>query len=212
MKNITPTPKSSPAIRFILLGLCVLLYLATNNPNDLLDQHLAYDLQFIPERDYHLSLSFFIHAISYQFMHANFLHLLFNMLALLVFSTPIEAAFGRWKFLSLYLLGGIFAVWAQNFFAYSEVPIVGASGSIASVMAAYLLLYGRTQIWVLLIFIPVRMPAALLMLIWLLFNLFELATGNQTIAIWAHFGGFLFGLVATLFVKPANIAFLQKLR
>ena len=99
-----------------MLGSCTLLYLATNNPNDLLDQHLAYDLQFVPERDYHLSLSFFIHAISYQFIHANFLHLLFNMLALLVFSAPIEAAFGRWKFLSFYLLGGIFAVWAQNFF------------------------------------------------------------------------------------------------
>ncbi len=211
--NLNPR-NSKISIVFWLILASLLVHASSFNASDTEMQQWLYDFAFFPIRDFHFSFNFILHSLTYQFIHHNLRHLLFNMLALWIFGKFIEQAFGRMRFLGFYLTGGIFAVIAQTLMgeAHYHNYIIGASGSIAAVMAAYLLLFGRTQLWILLIIIPIKLPAFVFILIWACVNIYGLiADHNTSIAIWAHLGGFAFGLIATFFLKPKNMRFLQKL-
>lgn len=141
-----------------------------------------------------------------MFMHAGWLHILGNMLFLGVFAPAIEDVMGPMNFLVFYLLGGVAATLAQVYIDPSgTVPNLGASGAVAAVMGAFLLLYPGDQIRTLLIigwFIDVTfIPAAILIGLWFFLQLFNAAgalTESQVggIAYMAHIGGFIFGALA----------------
>jgi len=145
-----------------------------------------------------------ITLITAMFMHAGWLHIIGNMVFLWAFGPEIEDAMGRWHYLAFYLLGGIVAMLAQVVGSgYSTIPCLGASGAIAAVMGAFIVMYPRDRIrsiLIILIFIQVTyIPAILLIGFWFLIQLFNLgAVANVKtggVAYLAHVGGFLFGAV-----------------
>lgn len=139
-----------------------------------------------------------------MFLHGGWAHLIGNMLFLWIFADNIEATIGNTNFLLFYLAGGLFAHAAHIYFnATSEVPTVGASGAIAAVLGAYLVMFPTSRIRMLFFIIPFRITAWIFLGLWI-YNQFAAGTASlsvQTaesagIAYWAHIGGFVFGVVA----------------
>lgn len=151
--------------------------------------------------------------VTSMFLHAGWLHILGNMLFLWVFGDNIEDRLGHARYLLFYLLAGTAAALVQaSVDPGSVVPVVGASGAVAGVLGAYLVYFPRATISVVipffvLIFIPLPVPAVVMIGIWFLQNLLaglatvsDAATPDSGVAFFAHIGGFLFGVVvAALF-------------
>ena len=139
-----------------------------------------------------------------MFLHGGFMHLAGNMLFLWVFGDNVEYRFGRIQFLAFYLGAGIAAVWAQTLVSSnSTIPMIGASGAIAGVLGAYLLLFPFSRVTTLvimgLIFVT-RVPALLLLGFWVALQVFSgigsLVPNSPAggVAYFAHLGGFAAGL------------------
>ncbi|MGL1921363.1 MAG: rhomboid family intramembrane serine protease [Hyphomicrobiales bacterium] len=143
--------------------------------------------------------------ITYMFLHGGLMHLVSNMLILWIFGDNIEQALGRYRFLGFYLLGGIVAGLLHALMqADSVVPMIGASGAVSAVGAAYLLLHPRAKLWLLLFWvIPVKIAAWMAILAWIAYQLYESFSiaGDQAVAWWAHIGGFGFGLAYILLLR-----------
>ena len=155
----------------------------------------------------------YLTLFSAMFMHGGWAHLLGNMLYLWIFGDNVEDAMGHFKFLVFYLLCGIAATLAHVFAARSAggvdliIPSLGASGAIAGVLGAYLVLYPRKSVYVLLgWFGLIPVPAVLVIGGWIALQLFsgvsrEFLTqqtrdaGGDGVAYWAHIGGAVAGLV-----------------
>lgn len=149
-----------------------------------------------------------------MFMHAGWLHLLGNMLYLWIFGDNIEDRLGHIGYLVFYLAGGVFAAFAHYFTnPTSTIPTVGASGAIAAVLGAYLVIYPRSRVYT---FIPIGyfarltlVPAVVVLGLWFILQLFSgvgsLGMGDQGgTAYWAHIGGFVFGLLVGLLFKKSG--------
>ena len=142
--------------------------------------------------------------ITYQFLHGSPLHLVGNMLFLWVFGDNIEDATGHVKFLVFYLLCGIAGGVAHAVMSpASQIPLIGASGAVAGVIAAYLVLHPRVRVWVLAFrFIPLRISAMWVLGAWVLTQfvmLFIPDTGP--VAWWAHIGGLIAGALLIVFMR-----------
>lgn len=151
---------------------------------------------------------YWLTLISSMFMHAGWLHLLGNMLFLFLFGRYVESAFGHLRYLLFYLLAGLAASGLEIATArLSSVPGLGASGAIAGVLAAYLVLHPRSRVRTLVpiieLLFPLWLPAWLMIGIWFLIQLLNGSTALSTaagesaggVAYMAHVGGFLAGLV-----------------
>jgi membrane associated rhomboid family serine protease len=151
--------------------------------------------------------------ITSMFMHAGWVHLLGNMLYLWIFGDNVEDRLGHFGYLNFYLAGG-FAAAALHILInpQSTVPTVGASGAIAAVLGAYLVLYPKARIYT---FIPIGfwarlrlVPAAVVLGLWFLLQVFSgfatLDAGSDVggTAFWAHIGGFVFGVLIGFLFKP----------
>jgi membrane associated rhomboid family serine protease len=140
-----------------------------------------------------------------QFLHGDWLHLIFNMLFLWVFGNNIEDRLGRIRFLPFYLICGALAGLAQSAAEPdSPVPLIGASGAISAVLGAYLVLYPRVGVWsvvVPLVFLPFKIPAWLWLVIYLALQIVYLgdSAGGGDVAYLAHLGGFAAGAAL---IKP----------
>jgi membrane associated rhomboid family serine protease len=152
-----------------------------------------------------------------MFMHGSVLHIAGNMLFLWIFGNNVEDSMGHVKFTIFYLAGGVAAALAQFAIggADSTVPMLGASGAIAAVLGGYALLYPRARVLTLVIIIFLitflRLPALLVLGAWFLLQLLDASSqlgndaGGGGVAVWAHVGGFVFGLVAIkLFASDYN--------
>lgn len=142
------------------------------------------------------------------FMHGSWVHLGGNMLYLWIFGDNVEDAMGHGRFIVFYLLTGVGAALAHVMTRpASPVPLVGASGAIAGVLGAYLILYPRARILSLVVFgffiRFVELPALLVLSLWFLLQLVEgfgtlSAPDVTTVAWWAHVGGFIAGAALVL--------------
>lgn len=134
-----------------------------------------------------------------MFLHAGWLHLGGNMLYLWIFGDNVEDRMGRGRFLAFYLACGAAAVMAQALPATeARVPMVGASGAISGVLGAYLLLYPRARVLVLVPFRMLWLPAIWVLGLWFLVQLvasLSAPQGEGGVAFRAHLGGFVAGLV-----------------
>ena len=154
----------------------------------------------IPERG---PVEFLIAVVISTFLHAGFLHIIGNMLFLWVFGNNIEDYLGRVRFLIFYLVGGIAASFAHILtHASSVLPTVGASGAVAAVMGAYLVLYPKARVNVLVpiffFFSVIQMSAIAVLGLWFVYQFFiglQEASGNTAVAWMAHVGGFAYGVV-----------------
>jgi membrane associated rhomboid family serine protease len=147
-----------------------------------------------------------------MFLHGSWMHLGSNMLYLWVFGDNIEDAMGHLPFLVFYLLVGVLAGLAHIVtHGASDVPLVGASGAIAGVLGAYLILYPRARILsvVFIVFLIrlVELPASIVLGLWFVLQVFQglaalAAPSVATVAWWAHIGGFAAGaLLVRLFAR-----------
>ena len=155
----------------------------------------------------------FLTLMTSQFLHGGLLHLASNMLYLWIFADNVEDRLGHVRFLSLYLGSGTAAALTQLLISPgSSVPMVGASGAIAGVLGAYLLLFPSARIVTLvplgLFLDQVELPAFLFLGLWFLLQWVEgLTTIGQVadvggVAFWAHIGGFLSGMLGILLLRP----------
>lgn len=139
-----------------------------------------------------------------MFLHGGIPHILFNMWYLWIFGDNIEDVLGRRKFILFYLGAGLAASFAHAFSdPTSTIPTIGASGAIAGVLGAYILLYPWARVYTIVFFILVMIPASVLIGFWFVLQVFSAsvlwAAGETTgVAYWAHIGGFLAGMLLIL--------------
>lgn len=168
---------------------------------------------------FRLVRSFDLEAISdlftSMFLHGSLLHLGSNMLYLWIFGDNVEDALGPVGYIAFYLIGGLFASGAQILAnPTSGIPVIGASGAIAAVLGAYLVLYPASRVRTLiplgfLVRIAV-LPAFVVLGLWFVLQLLEgfLSVGVSAdvggVAIWAHVGGFLIGAVLAKLIVPVR--------
>lgn len=135
--------------------------------------------------------------LTFQFMHAGWMHILFNSLAIFFFGRPVEAALGHRHFLTLYLSSGILGGLLQMLFAHwlpsFDSPVVGASAGASGLVAAFALLHWTERFTLLLYFIPVSMTGKMLLAVSLVLAFLGILTPNSNIANAAHLGGILTG-------------------
>ncbi|MCH8814086.1 MAG: rhomboid family intramembrane serine protease [Chloroflexi bacterium] len=154
-------------------------------------------------------------VITSAFVHGGWLHLIGNMLYLWVFGDNVEDALGHVWYALFYVLAAAGAVAVQVAVDTNEfIPMIGASGAIAGVLGAYLVLYPRATVGAVIpllwFFGPIPMPAVLLIGFWFLMQVFAGAasiggdaTGvSEGVAVFAHIGGFVFGFVVVLALRP----------
>lgn len=203
-----------PYITYGLIGVNILVFLwqmalAQTQPQE------VYALALIPaEVTRGFQAVDLLHILTSMFMHGGIAHIAGNMLYLWIFGDNIEDAMGHIRYLLFYIIGGVVAALAHIATdPTSTVPTVGASGAIAAVLGAYLVLYPRNRVLTLVMlgfFARLTyLPAAIVLGLWGILQLFQglLVLGGPAgmggIAFWAHIGGFLFGLVmARILGKP----------
>jgi membrane associated rhomboid family serine protease len=153
--------------------------------------------------------------VTYMFIHGNWIHLLGNMLFLWVFGDNIEDAMGHLRFIMFYLMCGIFAALFHTWMnPESEIPLAGASGAVAGVIAAYLILHPKVKVWVLALWrIPIRITAAWAIGIWIAYQFVSLLfEGEENVAWWAHIGGLLAGATLILFMRRRGVVLFDRTR
>jgi membrane associated rhomboid family serine protease len=145
--------------------------------------------------------------ITYAFFHANWVHLLGNLIYLWVFGDNIEDAFGHIRYIVFFLLGAVVAGLMQALYQPSStLPIIGASGAVAAVLGAYFLLYPRASILTPIVIFPVYLPAFLLIGLWFAFQIYgSISMPDSPVAWWTHIGGFVFGMLGALFLKRRQV-------
>jgi membrane associated rhomboid family serine protease len=151
--------------------------------------------------------------LSYMFFHGDLLHLGGNMLFLWVFGDNVEDALGHMKYLVFYLACGVFAGLVHAWMTpASDVALIGASGAVAGVIAAYLMLHPRVNVWVLAFkIIPLRISAAFVLGLWVATQIaMVLIPQVGPIAWWAHIGGLIAGAVLVVFLRRPGVPLFDK--
>ncbi len=151
-------------------------------------------------------------VLTATFLHGGWLHLLGNMLFLLIFGNNIEDRMGHVRYLLFYVVCGYAASYGFALLnADSAEPLIGASGAVAGVLGAYLVLYPKARVWVLvpfLVFLPLRLPAWLVLGFWFglqaVYSSGEAVTDAGTVAYVAHVVGFLAGMLLAWPLKPGT--------
>jgi membrane associated rhomboid family serine protease len=166
----------------------------------------------------HPQLPWYVSWFTAMFMHASWSHILGNMWFLGIFGKNVEDAFGRWRYLLVYVAGGFAAAAAQTLVtlaagtaADAQVPMLGASGAIAAVLGAYWILYPDARIRTLVFIFVVRVRAWIFIGLWFGYQLVEAHYGltaahghNGDTALFAHIGGFVFGVIAAVVLVRAG--------
>lgn len=213
-----PTGRT-PIVTYALIGLCTIIFLWQLGQNA---DAVAYSYGMIPARLFGSARLPSALAVvppwatifTSMFLHSGWLHIGGNMLFLWIFGNNIEDALGHIRYLLLYVLSGVAAALCQ---ALSDpaatVPMLGASGAIAGVLGAYLLLYpyANVHVLVLIVFILriVTVPAWILLGLWfaaqLLSGLLTKAGAPGGVAVWAHAGGFVTGIALLVLLRPHGL-------
>lgn len=156
--------------------------------------------------------------ITSMFLHGGWMHLFGNMLYLWIFGNNIEDVMGHAKFVIFYVLSGILAALSHALTdPSSSIPMVGASGAISAVLGAYLLLFPRAHVLVLLPGIGMtRVPAGIVLGMWFITQLISggMSTGatGGGVAFFAHIGGFIAGMALIGLFKRRDVRFFAPAR
>ncbi|MGD2158315.1 MAG: rhomboid family intramembrane serine protease [Anaerolineales bacterium] len=212
LRDETPTHRT-PIINYLFIGLNVIVFIfqvMMGSEN----QSIVYQFALIPAHfTSGIGLGDITDIFTSMFMHGGIAHIGGNMLYLWIFGDNVEDRMGHGRYILFYIIGGIVASLAHIFTnPTSEIPTVGASGAIAAVLGAYLIMYPQGRVLTLIplgFFMRLTMlPAAIVLGLWFVLQLFQgvLTLGGPDVggvAFWAHIGGFVAGVVlAKLFAKP----------
>ncbi len=143
---------------------------------------------------------------THMFLHGNWAHLLGNIYFLWIFGDNVEEVFGRRRFIALFLLAGLVGGLLEVLLTQATAdPIVGASGGIAGVMAAYLWCFPRNKLFQVILFVQVKLPAWVYIFFWIGFQfVMGLFATNSHVAWFSHIGGFMAGIIMTPLVLRAR--------
>ena len=199
--------RTVPLVTYALIALNVLFFFIEMSGGDAFIKRWA----FVPSRFVADPFGGFLTLFTSMFMHAGWVHLGGNMLYLWIFGDNVEDRFGHMKFSIFYLLCGLAATFAQLAFSIeSNVPNLGASGAIAGVLGAYILLFPKGKVRVLQGQQVIQVPALIVIGIWIVLQLFSgigsIANTAQTggVAYMAHIGGFLAGFALTFLFRGSR--------
>jgi rhomboid family protein len=198
--------RTIPVVTYALIVLNILFFFLELSGGEAFIQRWA----LVPNRFLANPAGDFPTLFTSMFMHAGWLHLGGNMLYLWIFGDNVEDAFGHVKFIIFYLLCGLAATLAQMMFSLgSNVPNLGASGAIAGVLGAYIVLFPRHQVRVLQGQQVIPVPALMVIGLWIVLQFFSgigsIASSAQGgVAYMAHIGGFLAGLVLTFLFRGSS--------
>jgi membrane associated rhomboid family serine protease len=194
-------------VTYALIVLNILFFLVELSGGDAFIEQWA----FVPRRFLANPGADFLTLFTAMFMHAGWVHLFGNMLYLWIFGDNVEDRFGHIKFIIFYLLCGLGATFAQLAFSTgSNVPNLGASGAIAGVLGAYILMFPQGKVKVLMGRGVVPMPALVVIGLWIGLQFFSgigsIANTAETggVAYMAHIGGFIAGFVLTFLFRGGN--------
>src|ERR1041385_1993412 len=199
--------RSAPIVTYALIALNVLVFFLELSSGDAFIDRWS----FVPTRFLANPVGDFATIFTAMYMHAGWLHLGGNMLYLWIFGDNVEDSFGHLKYLIFYFVCGIAATVAQLIFSIgSNVPNLGASGAIAGVLGAYILLFPRGQVKVLMGRGVIPMPALVVIGLWIVLQFVSgigsITSSAQTggVAYMAHIGGFLAGIVLTFILRATG--------
>jgi membrane associated rhomboid family serine protease len=197
--------RTVPWLTYLLLAINVAAFVSLAVADPARQAAVFDSYALVPARVLHGGPSAWLTLVTCTFLHASWAHLAGNMLFLWIFGDNVEDAFGHLRYLVFYLLGGVLASVTQLLIdPTSTTPVVGASGAIAAVLAAYVVLFPHGGVRTLVVLVPPFfvwpvLPAWLLIGGWFLLQFWSglhslgaLATGG--VAYWAHVGGFVVGL------------------
>jgi membrane associated rhomboid family serine protease len=151
--------------------------------------------------------------LSYMFFHGDFWHITGNMLFLWVFGDNVEDAMGHSRFLAFYIVCGVIAaLFHSMMLASSAAPLIGASGAVAGVIAAYVMLYPKVMVWVLAFrFIPLHIPALWAIGAWIATQfVMAVLPSSGPVAWWAHIGGLIAGAVLVVFLRRPGVPLFRR--
>ena len=216
--------KTTPFVTVSLVVACTLVFFYELSLGPQAGQRFVYRYGAIPAVIFGqeslppkvMALPAYITLITSMFLHGGLMHLIGNMLYLWIFGNNIEDAMGHVRFILFYLSCGVIAAMSHAAFDPSSVmPMIGASGAISGVLGAYLLLYPRAHVLVLiplgLFFWRMYVPAGVVLGFWLVFQLLSGAASiggaGGGVAWFAHIGGFVAGMVLIGFFKHRSVRF-----
>ncbi len=212
LRDENPTERI-PIVTILIIVTCVLVFLYEMSLPETELMSFIYLYGVVPKKLFSFEtplLSSIFSIFTSMFLHGGPVHLIGNMLYLWIFGNNIEDKLGRFSFLIFYSLCGVAAALLQSLVnPSSNQPMIGASGAIAGILGAYLILFPGARILTLiplLFFITTaHLPAYLIILLWFLIQLFSSAgsiTGAEShVAYFAHIGGFIAGLLL-IFIFP----------
>jgi membrane associated rhomboid family serine protease len=201
----TARSRRVPLVNWLLIGLNVLVFLYEIRLGPSALDRLTATWGLVPTRLMAHPATAWIAILTSMFLHGGWFHILSNMWVLFIFGDNVEDRMGGGRYLTFYLLSGAAAAVLQSFLMRgSQEPMIGASGAIAGVLGAYLILYPRARVASLVpiffIFTVIEIPATIFLLFWFVSQLFSgwLTLGGASgsgVAWWAHVGGFVFGML-----------------
>jgi membrane associated rhomboid family serine protease len=206
-----PIRDDNPTVRkpYVTVGLIVLntlVFLYSKSLGFQVFDNVTFTYGFTPDIFFDLNHRYvvgnwiYVTPFTSMFLHGGWWHLIGNMVFLWVFGNNIEDYFGPFVFLVFYLLSGLAAIAVYSVFSLSsQIPLVGASGAIAGVMGAYIILHPRAEITCLIFFFIIQfitLPAKVVLGFWFAIQVVMALTGSSMgggVAWLAHVGGFIFG-------------------
>jgi hypothetical protein len=207
--------RKTPVVNYLLIAINVIVYLVMALAGPEIQEAIVYRYAMVPTNFAGgVTLAEILTIFSSMFMHAGLAHLGGNMIYLWVFGDNVEDRLGHLQYFIFYLVGGVLASVTHLITNWgSDIPTVGASGAIAAVLGAYLVYYPYSRIatWV-----PIGrfyrltlLPAAVVLGFWFILQLLDgvMALGGADvggIAVWAHVGGFVAGMLMAKLIVPAK--------
>jgi len=205
-----------PVVTWSLIGLNLLVFLMeiSADADLVVARYGVTPAAFIGDGAVPGALSPVLTLVTYQFLHADAGHIFGNMIFLWVFGDDIEEALGRTRFFVFYILSGALAALAyiaSN--AHSEIPLIGASGAIAGIVVAYVMLRPCAKVTVLLWLIPLRVAAYWVVGGFAATQFIHLGSASKSdVAYWCHVGGMAAGGVLLLLMRPAGLRLFECIR
>ena len=210
---------SKPIVTHCIIGVCCFVFLWQFTLPQQLFESAVYNFGVVPtsllgSKDSYLPATLTI--FTSMFMHGGWMHLIGNMVFLWIYGDNVEDSMGRGKFIIFYLLSGVAAAYTQAMIdPSSEIPMIGASGAIAGVLGAYLLLHPKANVnvllWIIIFITVIRVPAAIVLGFWIISQFFSLGgSGEGGVAYFAHIGGFIAGMILIPFFKNRGVPLFEQ--
>ena len=195
MRQPAYEPRVSFTVALLIVNAVVFVVelLSSNFPRSLFVENYYFALSLDG-----LKSGFVWQLLTFQFMHANWLHIIFNSLVIYFFGRPVETVLGRSRFLTLYLSSGVIGGLVQMLFALAmpthfDAPVVGASAGASGLIAAFAVMNWEERFTLLIYFIPINMRGKTLLWISIALAVIGILTPNSGVANAAHLGGILTG-------------------